>query len=45
MDINFGCPVKKVVTCNGGSGLLRDLAAGEKDSECGARVDQDSVDV
>ena len=25
LDINFGCPVKKVVKCNGGSGLLRDL--------------------
>ncbi len=25
VDLNFGCPVKKVVTCNGGSGLLRDL--------------------
>jgi nifR3 family TIM-barrel protein len=25
IDINFGCPVKKVVKCNGGSGLLRDL--------------------
>jgi len=25
LDINFGCPVKKVVRCNGGSGLLRDL--------------------
>src|SRR5579885_670860 len=25
VDINFGCPVKKVVTCNGSSGLLRDL--------------------
>ena len=25
VDINLGCPVKKVVTCNGGSGLLRDL--------------------
>jgi tRNA-dihydrouridine synthase B len=25
VDINFGCPVKKVVKCNGGSGLLRDL--------------------
>src|SRR6478609_335148 len=25
VDINFGCPVKKVVRCNGGSGLLRDL--------------------
>jgi len=27
VDINFGCPVKKVVKCNGGSGLLRDLPA------------------
>lgn len=26
VDINFGCPVKKVVCSNGGSGLLRDLA-------------------
>ena len=25
VDINFGCPVKKVVKCNGGSSLLRDL--------------------
>jgi tRNA-dihydrouridine synthase B len=25
LDINFGCPVSKVVKCNGGSGLLRDL--------------------
>ncbi len=25
VDINFGCPVKKVVNCNGGSGCLRDL--------------------
>lgn len=25
VDINFGCPVKKVVRCNGGSGLLRDM--------------------
>src|ERR1700742_5048301 len=25
IDINFGCPVNKVVKCNGGSGLLRDL--------------------
>ncbi len=25
VDLNFGCPVKKVTTCNGGSGLLRDL--------------------
>jgi len=25
VDINFGCPVNKVVKCNGGSGVLRDL--------------------
>jgi tRNA-dihydrouridine synthase B len=25
VDINFGCPVNRVVKCNGGSGLLRDL--------------------
>src|ERR1035437_2795515 len=25
LDLNFGCPVNKVVKCNGGSGLLRDL--------------------
>ncbi len=30
VDINFGCPVKKVVTCNGGSGLLRDLPLVER---------------
>ena len=27
VDLNFGCPAKKVVKCNGGSGLLRDLPA------------------
>jgi len=26
VDINFGCPVKKVVSRNGGSGCLRDMA-------------------
>ena len=25
VDLNLGCPVNKVVKCNGGSGLLRDL--------------------
>lgn len=30
VDMNFGCPVKKVVRCNGGSGLLRDLPAVER---------------
>jgi tRNA-dihydrouridine synthase B len=30
LDINFGCPVSKVVKCNGGSGLLRDLGLVER---------------
>jgi len=30
VDLNLGCPAKKVVKCNGGSGLLRDLPAIEK---------------
>jgi len=27
VDLNLGCPAKKVVRCNGGSGLLKDLPA------------------
>ena len=27
VDLNLGCPAKKVVKCNGGSGLLRDVPA------------------
>jgi len=27
VDLNLGCPANKVVKCNGGSGLLRDLPA------------------
>jgi tRNA-dihydrouridine synthase B len=27
VDLNLGCPAKKVVKCNGGSGLLRDMPA------------------
>ncbi len=27
VNLNLGCPAKKVVKCNGGSGLLRDLPA------------------
>ncbi len=27
IDLNLGCPAKRVVACNGGSGLLRDLPA------------------
>ena len=30
VDLNLGCPAKKVVKCNGGSGLLRDLPAIDK---------------
>jgi tRNA-dihydrouridine synthase B len=30
VDLNLGCPAKKVVKCNGGSGLLRDLPAIER---------------
>ena len=30
VDLNLGCPAKKVVKCNGGSGLLRDLPAIQK---------------
>jgi nifR3 family TIM-barrel protein len=30
VDINLGCPVHKVVKCNGGSGLLRDLGLVER---------------
>ncbi|MGA2267348.1 MAG: tRNA dihydrouridine synthase DusB [Bryobacteraceae bacterium] len=30
LDINFGCPVNKVVKCHGGSGLLRDLPLVER---------------
>lgn len=30
IDLNFGCPARKVVECNAGSGLLRDLPLMEK---------------
>jgi len=30
IDINFGCPVKKIVKRNGGSGCLRDMALVER---------------
>jgi nifR3 family TIM-barrel protein len=30
VDLNFGCPAKKVVRCNGGSALLRDLGLIER---------------
>ena len=31
VDLNLGCPAKRVVACNGGSGLLRDLPRIETD--------------
>ncbi len=30
LDLNLGCPAKKVVKCNGGSGLLRELPVIQK---------------
>ncbi len=45
VDINFGCPVNKVVKCNGGSGLLRDLPLVEAISAEGARCRFDSRDL
>ena len=44
VDINFGCPVKKVVTCNGGSGLAARSAFGEAPVEIRPRGDQHSAD-
>ncbi len=34
VDLNLGCPAKKVVKCNGGSGLLRDLPLIRRIFEC-----------
>ena len=45
VDINFGCPVNKVVKCNGGSGLLRDLPLVETILHNGSRGHHDSVNV
>jgi tRNA-dihydrouridine synthase B len=38
VDLNLGCPAKRVVSCNGGSGLLRDLPLIQKifESVCAA---------
>ena len=43
VDLNLGCPAKKVVKCNGGSGLLRDLPAIGTDLRSGARCREDSL--
>ena len=43
LDINFGCPVNKVVKCNGGSGLLRDLPLVERLLRDSPRGDLDPV--
>src|SRR5256886_3602726 len=38
IDINFGCPVKKVVKNNGGSGGLQDLGLVEQSLTAGGRA-------
>ena len=43
VDLNLGCPAKKVVKCNGGSGLLRDLPADRQDFRSGPRRRDDSL--
>ena len=43
VDLNLGCPAKKVVKCNGGSGLLQGLARDREDFRGGARCGHDSV--
>lgn len=37
IDINFGCPARKVVECNAGSSLLKDLPLAEKIARAVAR--------
>ena len=43
IDLNFGCPVKKVVKKNGGSAIMRDLSLMER--ICGAVVESSSLPV
>ena len=38
IDINFGCPARKVVECNAGSSLLKDLPLAEKIARAVARA-------
>ena len=45
VDINFGCPVNKVVKCNGGSGSASRPAAGRNDTDNGAERDLDPANV
>ena len=42
VDLNLGCPAKRVVKCNGGSGLLKDLPVIGTIFEVGARCGEDS---
>src|SRR5260370_28155440 len=35
VDLNLGCPAKRVVKCNGGSGLLQDTPGGQHNFEAG----------
>ncbi len=43
IDLNFGCPVKKVIKKNGGSAIMRDLSLMER--ICGAVVESSSLPV
>ena len=43
VDLNLGCPAKKVVRCNGGSGLLRDLPLIRQDFRIRARGGEASL--
>ena len=45
VDLNLGCPAKKVVKCNGGSGLLRDLPAIGKIFEAVRAAVKDAVKI
>ena len=38
VDLNLGCPAKRVVACNGGSGLLRDLPQIERIFQAAVRA-------
>ena len=43
VDLNLGCPAKRVVGCNGGSGLLRDLPKIARDFCCRSPLRDNSL--
>ena len=45
IDINFGCPVKKVVRRNGGSGCLKDLESRAGGHSRGRALDASAGDL